>query len=870
MSHSASPPQYAWKRDLSDIFTGKFDAEQIPVADALRDVGLGLRFFFTYYIKEKYWYGRVPTFDPFFHNIAHPNRKGPPIGGIGSGILTRSWQGDYTRFGIKAGLYHNALIPVNQFSFYSRRLNEQEGHAVVLNCSKENDRAYLSGWNWWNTKGSATTPQCHQATINSTPEVYRDMKGSFSCVYPRSWYTYEQPTNKLKLTCRQFSPVIAHNYKESSYPVGSFIWNIENLDSTAVEISLMFTFQNGVGLQGDTAGGHYNKSFVDSEHGVSGINMFHQLSYSSGEVSSGKVVDLLTFTIAAQADDDAQVTTLSTFDPTETEHNTLLWNTFKTTGTLNFSPIDFPNYYEGKISERGQTLAGAVCVKVTIPANSSKEIVFSQSWDLPITRCGLSSYYKRYTRFYGKEPRDDTKNIVAQKIATDAIKNWRDWERQIIEWQEPVLNDPNLPDWYKTTLFNELYYVVDGGTVWTNGNRIGAPDHEKDDPDGFLNMHFSYLEGHEYVMFNTYDVHFYASSALIMNWPEIQLCLQRDFTRAIEIEYDEVIRWIGRGVLDKRKRKNTVPHDVGTTCEDPWNKVNAYAIQNTNRWKDLNCEYVISCWRDYTITKNVEFLKFVWPRMEAVIDYHSKNFDKDKDGLIENEGFADSTYDNWVTNGPSAYCGGLWISALAIAQQAALELSKLENNDTKLREKSEYYGKWKERATEAYENLLWNEKGKYYNYEANKSNKYHDTVMSDQLCGHVHLLLTNTPTLLKQERVKHALKKIIELNVHKYKQITSFGGAVNGMRPDGHIDHHHVQTKEVWTGVTYLLAATLILEGQKEEGFEIAKGIYETCWKRLGYWFQTPEAYDETGAYRSCAYMRPLSIWSIQHALQRN
>jgi non-lysosomal glucosylceramidase len=536
------------------------------------------------------------------------------------------------------------------------------------------------------------------------------------------------------------------------------------------------------------------------------------------------------------------------------------------TGLLDsLNEISFPNLLDGKPTAPGETVAGAVCVKITIPANSNREIVFSQSWDLPITRFGLSSYYKRYTRFYGKEARNDT-NVIAQKIAIDGLNNYKKWENMIIEWQKPVSSDPFLPSWYKATLFNELYYVVDGGTVWTDGPKLGSNEKLDHDENGFLSMHFSYLEGHEYVMFNTYDVHFYASSALIMNWPELQLSLQRDFTRAIDIEHPEVIRWIGRGVLDKRKVKNTVPHDTGTTCEDPWNKVNSYQIQNTNRWKDLNCEYVISVWRDYTRTNDVEFLKFAWPRVQAVLEYHEKNYDKDGDGLIENEGFPDSTYDNWVTNGPSAYCGGLWIAAMAIGEQIALEIARLSGDDREALKKSDYYAKIKKKATEAYERLLWNDEGKYYNYEANKNSKYHNTVMSDQLCGHVHLLLTGVDTLLEKDRVHSALDKILELNVAKYKEITTLGGAVNGMRPNGEIDHHHVQTKEVWTGVTYLLAATLILEGRKEQAFDTAKGIYDTCWERLGYWFQTPEAYDEYGAYRSCAYMRPLGIWSIQHA----
>ena len=43
------------------------------------------------------------------------------------------------------------------------------------------------------------------------------------------------------------------------------------------------------------------------------------------------------------------------------------------------------------------------------------------------------------------------------------------WSAAIDAWQAPILADPARPDWYKTALFNELYFLVDGGTVWTDG-----------------------------------------------------------------------------------------------------------------------------------------------------------------------------------------------------------------------------------------------------------------------------------------------------------------------------------------------------------------------------------------------------------------
>lgn len=44
-------------------------------------------------------------------------------------------------------------------------------------------------------------------------------------------------------------------------------------------------------------------------------------------------------------------------------------------------------------------------------------------------------------------------------------------------------------------------------------------------------------------------------------------------------------------------------------------------------------------------------------------------YDRDSDGLIENDGFPDQTYDIWTVTGPSAYTAGLWVAALAACVQ---------------------------------------------------------------------------------------------------------------------------------------------------------------------------------------------------------
>jgi non-lysosomal glucosylceramidase len=69
---------------------------------------------------------------------------------------------------------------------------------------------------------------------------------------------------------------------------------------------------------------------------------------------------------------------------------------------------------------------------------------------------------------------------------------------------------------------------------------------------------FLYLEGHEYYMYNTYDVHFYASSALLALFPQLELSLQRDFADSVFLEDAGERTLLADGEKCPRKRKGVV------------------------------------------------------------------------------------------------------------------------------------------------------------------------------------------------------------------------------------------------------------------------------------------------------------------------
>ncbi|MEQ2280260.1 hypothetical protein AMECASPLE_017879 [Ameca splendens] len=77
-------------------------------------------------------------------------------------------------------------------------------------------------------------------------------------------------------------------------------------------------------------------------------------------------------------------------------------------------------------------------------------------------------------------------------------------------------------------------------------------------------------------------------------------------------------------------------------------------------------------------------------------------FDQDGDGLIENSGYADQTYDGWAVTGASAYCGGLWLASLCVMCKMA-----------RLVDSEEAYQRYKDlldRGSAAFDKLLWNGK----------------------------------------------------------------------------------------------------------------------------------------------------------------
>lgn len=720
---------------------------------------------------------------------------GVPLGGLGSGSIGRTPRGDFARWHLDVGIHRFESIPACQFSVFTASGTTAGAH--VMSTIRPDS---LPAWNWDLPAGS----------------------GTYHGLFPNAWFEFEWEELPVRMVQRQFSPVIPGNERESSLPVGLFEWRVENPGPQAATVGVMFTWQNLVGWWSDEAReGRTNRAV--RRDGTTGVVL-------SGPPDVGGAPGEGSFAIAVAEEPGLTVSYRSRFDA---DVGADVWADFAADGTLD--DID-----DRSPSRAGEAIAGAVAATVELAPGESRSIWFSLAWDFPIASFGSGRRWPRqYTRYFG------TSGTAAWEIAMEALRHRLEWRSAVDAWQTEVLERPDRPDWYRAALLNELYFLVDGGTLWS--------DHELDGSVADGTGPFALLECFDYPFYNTLDVYFYASFALLQLWPRLAVRIVRDFAATVGVRDDEIVPVWATGGSAVRKAAGALPHDVGGPPGDPFAKLNHYHLQDVNIWKDLNSKFVLLVWQAVALLEDDALGRDAWPSVVQALRY-LESFDRDGDGLPEHDGVPDQTYDTWPMLGPSAYGGSLWMAAL----RAGIELGTRVGD----REAVTWLSDLLRRAAPAFERLLWT--GSYYRYDAG-GGPTSDSIMADQLAGQWWADATGLDPVVPPEHAQAALETVFGANVMGFGKGQM--GAVNGVRPDGSVDASSEQSQEVWVGTTYALAAFMLERGMDAEAWVTASGADRVSEER-GYRYRTPEAHDVNGDFRASMYLRPLAIWAIEHTLR--
>jgi non-lysosomal glucosylceramidase len=792
---------------------------QIPPCTWKRPIGLGWNQPYTV---------RYPS------NIDDGPWHGMPLGGFGAGCIGRSSRGEFNLWHIDGGEHTFKTVPACQFSIF------ESGQAYALSTQPPEDDT-LQSWQWY-----------PQSPLSVDQEGLGVRSGTYHALYPRSWFVYEN-VFKTELTCEQFSPIWADNYQETSYPVAVFLWKAHNPTNAPITISIMLTWENMVGWFTNTlkspevqvrddgspvyeyqpawgkSQGNYNCLAEDDQY----------FGCVFGAVSHSKTV--------AEGEGTWCIATIKNYPKNHqvelfyhSRFNCLgngadIWQSFSENGSL-------PNYIDETPADENTRLGAAIAVRLTLQPGETLEVPFVLSWDFPVTEFAAGvNYYRRYTDFFGCNGEN------AWQIATTALKSYHNWRSHIQNWQNPILERPDLPNWFKMALFNELYDLTSGGTLWNAASDI--------DPVG----QFAVLECLDYRWYESLDVRLYGSFGLLMLFPELEKSVIRAFARAIP-QSDDTTRIIGyyltiksESPLAVRKVAGATPHDLGAPNEHVWEKTNYTSYQDCNLWKDLGCDFVLQVYRDFLFTgaNDIDFLADCWDAIVQTLDY-VKKFDLDGDSIPENSGAPDQTFDDWRLNGVSAYCGGLWLAALEAAIAICDILTQRQNTTTQ----KSIYQTWLNQSKPIYQEKLWN--GEYYRLDSDSGS---DVVMADQLCGQFYARLLSLPDIVPSDRALSALTKIYDSCFLKF-QNGKFGAA-NGVLPNGLPENpNSTHPLEVWTGINFGLAAFLVQMDMKNEAMRLTEAVVRQIYDN-GLQFRTPEAITANATFRASTYLRAMAIWGI-------
>lgn len=747
----------------------------------------------------------LPQSAPKWHVLLHPERNtGVPLGGIGTGGIMHSSAGGFTRWTIKAGGVKHFAVPAAGFVVRTARAGRPP---VARALQPDPDTGEMSSFDFAAASG-------------------------WHGLFPKAWHGYD-PVDGVRAECLSFSAVIPGDLATASLPVALFRWKLTNETDAPADATIAFSFPNlngwfrsfGETRPRRTATGGFNAP-LDSGS-TFGVTL--DQSHAGPERPEGQGQ----WTIACTSDPDLRLSRSICFngfgDGAE------FWTPFLETGSA--PQLDQCWIVEGGFRENRPGLpTGAVAAAATLAPGESKVVTFSLVWDLPAISFGQGRrWWRGYTDQWG------CGGDSAAALADHALRHATNWDTRIDAWQDEVATAVGGDPHQAGQVINELYFLIDGMSVLTSA---------KDAPDG--RRHFGLIECHDYALYNTLDLWIYAAEAVGRHFPELAAMVAEDYADLTLATDPRLRRHRWHHGLFPINAPGCCPHDTGGPGEDPFVVPNSYTYRDPNLWKDLNCDLVLCIYRDGQ-AMGQDWRRRLFPAVRCAIE-HLQQFDTDGDGLIENEGTPDQTFDNIPMKGVSSYCGGLWIAALLAGSELAQEAGEPALGK-----------RWRQQALDGqseYARLLFN--GEYFNVDT--EGPLSSACFIEQLFGPFLARRLGLGDIVSDSMARTALSSVFRRN---FLEAGGGQGAVSlcAIPEAAHEKLPHkadssFQTSEIQPGFNYSFAAQLATWGLREESDRLYRALHHELHVRRNLVFQTPAAYDRDRlSCRAILNMRPLAAW---------
>ncbi|GAL14033.1 hypothetical protein JCM19233_5045 [Vibrio astriarenae] len=319
-------------------------------------------------------------------------------------------------------------------------------------------------------------------------------------------------------------------------------------------------------------------------------------------------------------------------------------------------------HFDKGIYSGREALAGLAVINVELAAHEAIDLRFIQTMEHGKIALGDWETEKAYAQYLTGSQR-------STQITQRLIGEFESIEARIVQQQTDFLNkankqfnDSDKALRFATMAMNTLSFMAES-TVWDKENK------------------FLVKECVDYPFFNSLDVYFYGSFALLYLLPELDGFVMEEFARAILAEDDTKRRYweyedkpfaelVDSKYEGTRAVRGAVIHDLGSPFDI---QPDAYSWHNVKEWKDLAPKFILMVYRHFKKTGNRAVVEACWSAVKESVVY-LENLVAEGDTLPLTRG-TDDTFDNLSSHGISIYCASLWSAGL----RAGSALAELMN-----------------------------------------------------------------------------------------------------------------------------------------------------------------------------------------------
>ncbi len=559
------------------------------------------------------------------------------------------------------------------------------------------------------TRSGALTAAWGNETEFLGQNGYEASQMHYRALYPVSETIYEgngksQTSKNIQIKCERYSYVVPKDERISSLPVSASVFTLENTTKETREISIIQMQDSICGYQiRKDRQGVQDSSFVLVPAAKNPRGVRFDLTAEDGRSVRG--VEFYNKERLVESDFDGCMAISAAWNPKDKLNVSVkpifyrddaadILKSALQSGRVNKTFVK--NVYSGR-----ETVAAAVVVTAVLKPKAKVSFQFNTVLDFPNIRLNGLESQKKYTVFF-PEAFGRVRSILLEALRTDE-KMQNDVAKLYSDLAPAGLLSKIYPknasaqdkDNLKSLALNTMSFIAEA-TVWDKEDR------------------FLVRECADYPFFNSLDVYFYGSFALLSLMPRLDGAVIRRFADAI-LGVDQTKRrhheFVNHPFADLPDPKlegpravyGAVIHDLGSPFDA---KPDAYDWHNVKEWKDLAPKFVLMVLRHYRQSGNISILQDCREAVYACMDY-LENMVGEGQSFPLTHG-TDDTFDNLSSHGISVYCGSLWIAGLRAAAAIA---DVLGDHD-----RSIDWNAKSEIAAEEFHNALWDESEGYFRF----------------------------------------------------------------------------------------------------------------------------------------------------------